>query len=92
MGPVCAWCGVLPPIFRCMRCATIQGLFMPGMTVPPAQGAGVAPLVAPAVQAPEGASPHQLRSGFERALNEAAGSFGKQFGETLANSISTWMR
>lgn len=91
MGPICAWCGVLPPMFTCTACGTTQGLYMPGMTVPPAQGAGVAPLVAPAVQAAEAASPHQLRSGFERALSEAANSFGKQLGQNVANSMSTWM-
>jgi hypothetical protein len=90
MGPMCAWCGVLAPMFTCGVCGTTQGLYVPGMTVPPAQGAGIAPLVAPAVQAPEAASPHQLKSGFESAVNEFMGSFGKQLGQNVANSMSTW--
>jgi hypothetical protein len=61
------------------------------MTVPPAQGAGVAPLVAPVAQAPQNAAPHELRSGFEEAAQQFGSSFGKQFGQNLANSMSTWM-
>ena len=91
MGPACGWCGPLPPIFTCMVCGTTQGLYIPGMTAPPAQGAGVAPLVAPVAQAPPNAAPHQLRSGFEQAAEQFASSFGKQFGQNLANSMSTWM-
>ena len=91
MGPACGWCGPLPPIFTCMMCGTTQGLYLPGMSVPPAQGAGVAPLVAPVAQAPQNAAPGQLQGGFEHAANEFASSFGNQLGENLANSMSAWM-
>jgi hypothetical protein len=81
----------MPPVFTCTICGTTQGLYMPGMTVPPAQGAGIAPLVAPVAQAPEGAAPHQLRSGFEDAVHGFASAFGKQFGQNVANSMGAWM-
>jgi hypothetical protein len=89
MGPACAWCGLMPPVFTCFVCGTTQGVYFPGMTRPPAQGAGVAPLVAPVAQAPPNAAPHQLRSGFEQAAEQFASSFGKQLGQNLANSMSS---
>lgn len=91
MGPACPWCGPMPPIFTCTICGTTQGLYMPGMSVPPAQGPGIAPLVAPVAQAPQGAAPHQVHSGLQEVANEFAGAFGKQLGQGVANSVGAWM-
>jgi hypothetical protein len=91
MGPTCGYCGVMAPMFMCTVCGTTQGLYFPGMTVPPAQGAGVAPIVAPVAQAPANASPQQLQSGFGKAAEAFGSSFGRQLGENLANSMSGWM-
>jgi len=91
MGPACGWCGPLPPIFTCMVCGTTQGLYIPGMTVPPAQGAGVAPLVAPVAQAPPGASANQVHGGIKDAGREFVTSFGKGLGEEAARVVGAWM-
>jgi hypothetical protein len=92
MGPACGWCGLLPPVFTCMVCGTTQGLYIPGMTVMPAQGAGIAPLVAPAVQAPQGASPAQVHGGLKEVGLEFISSFGKGFGEGAAGAVRTWIQ
>jgi hypothetical protein len=91
MGPTCAWCGPLPPIFTCMVCGTVQGLYLPGMTVPPAQGAGIAPLVAPAVQAPQGASPAQVHGGLKEVGLEFVRSFGKGLGDQAGMAVRAWV-
>jgi hypothetical protein len=91
MGPACGWCGPLPPIFTCMVCGTTQGLYIPGMTVPPAQGAGVAPLVAPVAQAPPGASANQVHGGIKDAGREFVTSFSKGLGEEAAKVVGAWM-
>jgi hypothetical protein len=92
MGPACAWCGLMPPIFTCMVCGTTQGIYIPGMTVPPAQGAGVAPLVAPVAQAPPGASLNQVHGGIKDAGHEFVTSLGKGLGEEAARMVGAWMR
>jgi hypothetical protein len=74
-----------------MMCGTIQGLYLPGMTIAPAQGAGIAPLVAPILQAPQSASPNQLRSGFASLGRELFSSFGQEFGQDMADSMAAWM-
>jgi hypothetical protein len=74
-----------------MVCGTVQGLYLPGMTVPPAQGAGIAPLVAPAVQAPQSASPAQVQGGLKEAGREFVSSFGKAFGEEAGRAVGAWL-
>jgi hypothetical protein len=90
MGPTCPYCGPLPPIFGCTVCGTVQGLYLPGMTVAPAQGAGIAPLVAPVVQAPQGASPAQVHGGLKEVGLEFVRSFGKGFGEEAGSAVRAW--
>lgn len=90
MGPTCPYCGPLPPIFGCTVCGTIQGLYLPGMTVAPAQGAGIAPLVAPVVQAPQGASPAQVHGGLKEVGLEFVRSVGKGFGEEAGSAVRAW--
>lgn len=91
MGPACPWCGPLPAIFTCMMCGTTQGLYIPGMRVAPAQGAGVAPLVAPVAQAPPGASQAQVHGGLKEVALEVVRSAGKGFGEGAANVVGGWV-
>jgi hypothetical protein len=91
MGPYCPWCGPLPPIFMCTICGTTQGLYLPGMTVPPAQGAGIAPLVAPAVQAPQGASPAQVHGGLKEVGLDFLKSFSKEFGGEAGRAVGAWI-
>jgi len=64
---------------------------MPGMTVPPAQGAGIAPLVAPVVQAPQGASPAQVHGGLKEVGHEFVSSFGKGLGEQAGQAVRAWL-
>jgi hypothetical protein len=74
-----------------MVCGTVQGLYLPGMTVPPAQGAGIAPLVAPAVQAPQGASTAQVHGGLKKAAGEFVSSFSKGLGDEAGRAVGNWL-
>ncbi len=89
MGPYCGFCGPRPPMFTCSVCGTTQGLYMPGMAVPPAQGMGIAPLVAPVVQAAPGAAPSQgeMRS----AAQDFRSGFAKQMGGYAADMVYAWV-
>jgi hypothetical protein len=74
-----------------MMCGTTQGLYIPGMTVPPAQGAGVAPLVAPVMQAPQGASQAQVHGGLKEVGLEFVRSFGKGMGDQAGAAVGAWL-
>jgi hypothetical protein len=91
-GPYCRWCGQMPPIFMCMVCGTRQGLYVPGMAAPPAPSMGAAPLVAPAVQAPQGASEGQVRGLIMTFVREGLASMGQQVGQDVGQSMGAWMR
>lgn len=87
MGPQCAWCGPMPPVFTCFQCGMRQGLYVPGMAVSRALGPG---LVAPAFATSEGASQNQVVSGLigvaKTFVNEAA----KQAGQNVGDRMTAW--
>lgn len=91
MGPYCGFCGPRPPMFTCSVCGTTQGLYMQGMAMPPAQGMGIAPLVAPVVQAPQGASPLQLQSELRSAAQDFRSGAARQLGEYAVDMVYAWV-
>ena len=74
MGPACAYCGPLPPIFTCPFMHT-QYLYLPSAGPMPQPRGGAA--YALVVQAPPGTSEHGLSKAFSEALGKLAGEFGK---------------
>jgi hypothetical protein len=78
-------------MFMCTVCGTAQGLYLSGMSVPPAQGAGIAPLVAPVVQAPQGASQAQVHGGLKEVGLEFVKSFGKGLGDQAGMAVRAWV-
>lgn len=84
MGPCCAWCGLMPPVFTCFACGTTQGLYMPGMAVPQTRGPG---LLAPVISTSEGASQGQIArlmtGAVKTLLNEAATQAGQNVGDRM---------
>jgi hypothetical protein len=94
MGPCCGFCGVMAPVFTCMRCGMVQGMYMPGMAPPPAPFPGLSPLVAPVYQAPASAPPHQIESGLRTTaqtfVREIAKGFAGQLGQDAANAMAGW--
>jgi hypothetical protein len=91
-GPFCRFCGQMPPIFTCMVCGTRQGLLVPGMAAPPVPAGSAAPLVAPAVEAPPGASEGQVHSQLSSFVSDFVSSVGKGVGQEFGQSMSAWMR
>jgi hypothetical protein len=89
MGPYCQFCGPLPPMFRCTICGTVQGLYVPGMPVPQVQRAGM-PLVAPVLQAPQGAPQNDLRSGLRKVAIEFLSSAAHSAGDNMGNQMTAW--
>src|SRR5215469_5869324 len=61
MGACCPYCGPMPPVFTCMQCGMTQMLYVAGSGLaPPMMASGGPSTIAPAVQAPQGASGSQL--------------------------------
>jgi hypothetical protein len=88
-GPYCPYCGPLPPVFTCSLCGTMQGLYVPGMPVPQVQRMGT-PLVAPVLQAPQGASSGQLQSGLKKVAMEFLTAVAQQAGSNVGNQMYAW--
>jgi hypothetical protein len=86
MGPYCGQCGPLAPVFICMHCGVRQGLYVPGMSAPPA-GLGAWSHVAPTVSANAGTGPGDL----QRMVSSAAGNFLDEFASQLGNELATCM-
>lgn len=95
MGPLCGVCGVISPVFRCMGCGTIQGMYMPGMAAPPAPYPGLPSLYAPVYQAPASAAPHEVQRGIKSTAQvfcqEFVKGFAGQVGHDAANAMAGWM-
>lgn len=89
MGAFCGFCGPLPPVFTCSFCGMTQGLYLPGMPVSQAQRTGM-PLMAPVVQAPQGAPASQVRSKLKDAALDFVSAAAKSAGTNVGNEMSAW--
>ena len=95
MGACCPYCGPMPPVFTCMQCGMTQMLYVAGSGfAPPMMASGGPSTIAPAVQAPQGASGSQLTnllmSAGKSFLSEFAGHMGGQFGDEFGKDASQW--
>ncbi len=81
-GPTCGFCGVMPPYFTCMRCGAVQWMYLAGTAPPQALPQGQ--LVAPVVQAPQGAGEGDIKSLLMKLANQAAKSAGDELGKRMA--------
>src|SRR3954453_17906664 len=88
MGPLCGWCGLMPPVFTCFQCGTRQGLYMPGM--PAAQAARGQGLVAPVAATSEGASKHEVTDMLVHVAETFLKEGAKQWGQNVGNQMPTW--
>lgn len=94
-GASCPYCGPLAPVFTCMQCGVMQMLYVAGASfAPQMMPSGGPSTIAPAVQAPTGASGGQLTSLLTSAATEFvkqfAGSAGKEFGGQFGQGASQW--
>ena len=80
----------MAPMFMCGVCGTTRALYMPGMAGPP-QTMGGQQLVAPVVQAPQGASHGQVSSLLMTFVRETVGGAGNQFGNDLGQAMGAWV-
>jgi hypothetical protein len=62
------------------------------MAAPAVPAMGAAPLVAPAVQAPQAASERDVRSLIMSFVREGVSSMGEQVGQEVGQSMGAWMR
>jgi len=99
MGACCPYCGPLAPVFTCMQCGVTQMMYVAGAGLAPQRmPLGGPSTVAPAVEAPQGASGSQLTSlllsagkSFLTHFAETVGDkFGDQFGGSAAQYTSSW--
>jgi hypothetical protein len=95
MGPICGICGVIPAVFRCMACGTVQGMYMPGMAAQPALYPGLPSLYAPVFQAPASAAHQEIQQGIKSTAQafcrEFVKGFAGQAGHDAANAMAGWM-
>jgi hypothetical protein len=87
-GPFCRYCGPMAPMFVCGVCGTRQGLYMPGMPPPAPAGMGFAPLVAPVVQAPQGASATQVQGRMASVVRSAETAL--RIGDEVMDMFGAW--
>lgn len=78
MGPTCAACGPLPPVFTCPYMHT-QYLYIPGYSPAPQQGYSYAPVA----QVQPGASD----SSIEKELGKVAVHLGGKLGEGIVQGM-----
>jgi len=99
MGAYCPYCGPLAPVFTCLQCGVTQMLYLAGAGFAPQQMPSGGPsTIAPAVQAPQGASGSQLTSlllsvgkSFLTHVAEHTGDkVGDRFGESASQWTSSW--
>jgi hypothetical protein len=83
-GPMCGYCGVMPPYFTCTRCGAVQWMYLAG--TPPPQALPQGQLVAPVVQAPQGAAEGEVKG----IVMEFAGAVAKSAGEGLGQRMAGW--
>ena len=82
MGPTCAACGPLPPVFTCPYLHT-QYLYLPGYSPAPQPGYAYAPVV----QARPGESSDSLASKFGEVGGQIARGLGKGLAEGLLGGL-----
>jgi hypothetical protein len=85
-GPMCGFCGVMPPYFTCMRCGAVQWMYLVGTAPPQAMPQGQ--LIAPVVHAPQGEG--QARSLIVELVHEAAKTAGGEVGNRLVAGMAGW--
>jgi len=95
MGVCCPYRGPLASVFTCLQCGVTQMMYVAGSGfAPQSMPSGGPSTIAPAVQAPAGASGSQLTSLLMSAgksfLSEFAGHAGGQFGDQFGKGASEW--
>jgi len=95
MGACCPYCGPLAPVFTCMQCGVMQMMYVSGAGFAPQLMPTSGPsTVAPAVEAPQGASGSHLSKLLIEAggkfLTEFAGQMGNGFGKDASQWASSW--
>jgi hypothetical protein len=84
LGIVCNICGILPPVFTCTLCGTVQRLYVQGMNFNPQQVvAGGVSRIAPVVQS----NANTKESAVKSLLSNAAKSFAGEFGKGVAKQL-----